>query len=205
MRFLDFGRHESYDRRMISRVLMAIVLVAASAGTGQAQSLADVAKAEAARRKSVEAPVKVYTNDDLRSDFTKPAPAPAAPAATTPGEGAAAAKPASTEAARGPASTPAPAAPVRDQAYWSTRMTEARAKLQRSQAFSQALQNRIDMLWTDFVNRSDPVQQRAIEQERNKALAELDTLKKEIDENTKAISEIEDDARRAGVPAGWLR
>ena len=84
-------------------------------------------------------------------------------------------------------------------------MTEARAKLERSQAFSQALQNRIDMLWTDFVNRGDPVQQRAIEQDRNKALAELEALKKEIDENTQAIAQIEDEARRAGVPAGWLR
>jgi hypothetical protein len=61
------------------------------------------------------------------------------------------------------------------------------------------------MLWTDFVNRGDPVQQRAIEQERNKALAELERLKKEIDENQKAVAVIEDEARREGVPAGWLR
>ena len=207
MRFLDFVTVESYDLRMMSRVLMAIVLVAASAGPGLAQSLADVAKAEAARRKSVEAPVKVYTNDDLKSDFTRPASAPASTPATagTPAEGTAAAKPAASgQAANGPAKAPA-AAPARDQAYWSTRLGEARAKLQRSQAFAQALQNRVDMLWTDFVNRGDPVQQRAIEQERNTALAELDRLKKEIDENTKAVSDIEDEARRAGVPAGWLR
>jgi hypothetical protein len=207
MRFLDFVMVESYDLRMMSRVLMAIVLVAVYAGPALAQSLADVAKAEAARRKNVEAPSKVYTNDDLKSDFTKPASAPAAPPATagTPAEGAAAAKPAApAQAANGAASAPA-AAPARDQAYWTTRLGEARAKLQRSQAFAQALQNRIDMLWTDFVNRGDPVQQRAIEQERNTALAELDRLKKEIDENTKAISDIEDEARRSGVPAGWLR
>ena len=207
MRFLDFVTVESYDLRMMSRVLMAIVLVAAYAGPGLAQSLADVAKAEAARRKSVEAPVKVYTNDDLKSDFTRPASAPASTPATagTPAEGTAAAKPAASgQAANGPANAPA-AAPARDQAYWSTRLGEARAKLQRSQAFAQALQNRVDMLWTDFVNRGDPVQQRAIEQERNTALAELDRLKKEIDENTKAVSDIEDEARRAGVPSGWLR
>jgi hypothetical protein len=207
MRFLDFVTRESYDLRMMSRVLMAIVLVAASAGPGLAQSLADVAKAEAARRKSVDAPVKVYTNDDLKSDFTRSAPAPgsAPAAATTPAEGTLAAKPAApAPAGNGAANAPA-VGPVRDQAYWSTRLGEARGKLQRSQAFAQALQNRVDMLWTDFVNRGDPVQQRAIEQERNKALAELDTLKKEIDENTKAIADIEDEARRAGVPSGWLR
>jgi hypothetical protein len=30
-------------------------------------------------------------------------------------------------------------------------------------------------------------------------------LKKEIDENQKAVAVIEDEARREGVPAGWLR
>lgn len=202
MPFLDFARPEAYDAGMKPCVLMAIVLVTASAGWAQAQSLADVARAEAARRKAVAEPVKVYTNGDLRPDFTKPAPAPST-------ADVAEAQPASAPAAEAAPGAPAAAQPaagaVRDQAYWSSRMSEARAKLARSQAFAQALQNRIDMLWTDFVNRGDPVQQRAIEQERNTALAELDTLKKEIDENTKAIAQIEDEARRAGVPAGWLR
>jgi type IV secretory pathway VirB10-like protein len=200
MPFLDFDTDESYDLDMMPRVLMAFVLVAAIAGVGEAQSLADVAKAEAARRKTVDAPVKTYTNDDLRSDFSKPTPAPASTPAA-PAE--AAAKPATAAGETGKPA--AAAAPARDQAYWSTRMTEARAKLERSRAFAQALQNRVDMLWTDFVNRGDPVQQRAIEQDRNKALAELEGLKKEIDENTAAIAQIEDEARRAGVPAGWLR
>ena len=204
MRFLDFARREASDAGMKPRVLMAIVLVTASAGWAQAQSLADVARAEAARRKAQDEPVKVYTNDDLRADFTKSTPEPASAAGTTPSPAvrpAGTAKPDDAAAPQGQAAGGA----VRDQAYWATRMTDARTKLDRSKAFAQALQNRIDMLWTDFVNRGDPVQQRAIEQDRNKALAELDTLKKEIDENTKAIAQIEDEARRAGVPAGWLR
>ena len=61
------------------------------------------------------------------------------------------------------------------------------------------------MLWTDFVNRDNPVERSAIERDRNTALAELDRLKKEIDEQTKAIAAIEEEGRRAGVPAAWLR
>jgi hypothetical protein len=205
MHFLDFTACESYDPGMMTRVLMAMVLVAATAGAGQAQSLADVARAEAARRKAVGEPVKVYTNDDLRADFTKPATPPPATGTAAPSAAPATATPAKAAGSAAAAGAPAAAGQVRDQAYWSSRMTEARAKLDRSQAFAQALQNRIDMLWTDFVNRGDPVQQRAIEQERNKALAELDALKKEIDENSKAVAQIEDEARRAGVPSGWLR
>jgi hypothetical protein len=202
MRFLDFTTPEAYDRHMMLRALLAIVVLTLGAGWAPAQSLADLARTEAARRKTVDAPAKVYTNDDLRSDFTKPEPAPPpatagtnTPSSGTPDAGAAT-PPAAGGAARGPA---------RDQAYWSGRIAEARSKVERSQAFAQALQNRIDMLWTDFVNRGDPVQQRAIEQERNKALAELERLKKEIDENQKAVAVIEDEARREGVPAGWLR
>jgi len=202
MRFLDFEGRESYDHRMMLRAWLAIVVLATSVGSVQAQSLADVARTEAARRKTTETPSKVYTNDDLRSDFTKPAaPAPAASTDAAPSTEASAdaggAKPAAAGAAAG--------AQVKDQAYWSERLAEARSKLERSQSFAQALQNRVDMLWTDFVNRGDPVQQRAIEQERNKALAELERLKKEIDENQKAVTAVEDEARRAGVPAGWLR
>jgi hypothetical protein len=70
---------------------------------------------------------------------------------------------------------------------------------------SEALQSRINALTTDFVNRDDPAQRNAIAAERQKALAELDRLKQEIVDHQKAISAIQDDARRAGVPAGWVR
>jgi hypothetical protein len=198
MRFLDFGGHQSYDLGMMARTAVAVLVVLSAAAAAQAQSLADVARAEAERRKTVSTPSKVYTNNDLKPDFTRPVPPPAA-APTTADAAAAAA----TEAA--PDAAPAAGGAVRDQAYWSSRISEARAKVERSRAFAQALQNRIDMLWTDFVNRGDPVQQRAIEQDRNKALAELDNVKREIDENVKAVADIEDEARRAGVPPGWLR
>jgi hypothetical protein len=204
MRFLDFEGRESYDQRMMLRALLAIVALTTGAAWVQAQSLADVARTETARRKTVDAPGKVYTNDDLRSDFTRPeAPAPAPAAA--PGAAPSPAAAADTGGAKPPAAGAAAGGEVKDQAYWSGRLADARSKVERSQAFAQALQNRIDMLWTDFVNRGDPVQQRAIEQERNKALAELERLKKEIDDNQKAVAAVEDEARRAGVPAGWLR
>jgi hypothetical protein len=213
MRFLDFAPREAYDAVMTIRVSVAIALMVAGAGGAQAQSLAEVAREEAARRKTVATPGRVYTNNDLRPDFTRPAPPPATPESTSAaGHGAAAAPEAGAAAAgatQGTAQGTAPGAAqggdLRDQAYWSSRMADARAKVDRSQAFAQALQNRIDMLWTDFVNRGDPVQQRAIEQDRNKALAELETLKREIEANRKAVADIEDEARRAGVPAGWLR
>ena len=84
-------------------------------------------------------------------------------------------------------------------------MVTARAALDRTRLFADALQSRINALNTDFVNRDDPAQRSVIEQDRIKALAELERVKKEMAEQTKAIAAIQDEARKAGVPAGWVR
>lgn len=75
-------------------VVMMVMAVPAGA-----QSLAEIAKKEAERRATVAAPGKVYTNDNLIPDFTKPLqPPPAAPeaAAAEPGPAPAGADPASS-------------------------------------------------------------------------------------------------------------
>jgi hypothetical protein len=36
-------------------------------------------------------------------------------------------------------------------------------------------------------------------------MSELDRVKREIADHQKAITTIQDEARRAGVPAGWVR
>lgn len=206
MRFLDFGVSEAYDPPMVFRAVSALLVVLAVAGSADAQSLAEVARAEEARRKAQTDPVKVYTNDNLRPDFTRPTPSPATPATadstatpTEPG-----AKPEVPEAGEEPSPAPAGGA-AQGEAYWRERMASAQAQVDRTRMFAQAVQNRIDMLWTDFVNRDDPVQRSLIEQDRNKALAELEQLKKDMESNQQAIAEIEREARRANVPRGWLR
>ncbi len=177
---------------------------AAQAGQGQtpaSQTLVDVAKAEEARRKSVRKPAKVYTNSDLKGDHTSAVPPPPATAAppVEPAAGDA------TPAINVPGGTAPAAPPVRDQAYWSGRISAARTALERSRLFADALQSRINALATDFVNRDDPAQRAKIEGDRKTALAELDRVTKAMDAQQKEIAAIEDDARRAGVPSGWLR
>ena len=162
--------------------------------------------AEEARRQSVKKPAKIYTNDDLNPDFTRPL-APASPAASP----ADPADPDAKEAASTPGAaaadagaTPEPGAQG-DRAYWSGRITTARAALDRSRMFAEALQTRINALTADAINRDDPAQRSILEQDRVKALAELDRVNKEIEDHSKAIAGIETEARRAGVPSGWLR
>ena len=96
-------------------------------------------------------------------------------------------------------------AEVRDQAYWSKRMADLKAQLERDETTRDALQTRIDALTADFVNRDDPAQRSQISNDRQKALSELDRVKKAIEQGKRAIPELEEEARREGVPAGWLR
>jgi hypothetical protein len=55
------------------------------------------------------------------------------------------------------------------------------------------------------VNRDDPAQRAVIERERLKAVGDLGRLQQEIAAGKKGLSDFEEEARRAGVPPGWLR
>ena len=193
---------------MTRHTAIIAVFLAVAPPLAVAQSLADVAKAEEARRKSVKKPAKTYTNVDLKADVTNPATPVAPPGdtsapAATPTPGAAAINiPLSPDPAAAAVSLPGV---QRDQAFWSGRITTGRTALERSRMFADALQSRINALASDFVNRDDPAQRAVLEQDRLKALAELERVKKEIADQTKAIAAIQEEARVAGVPPAWVR
>lgn len=177
--------------------------VQTSATSPSAKPLAEVAKDEEARRKNVAKPAKVYTNSDLRPDLSKGA----APSVPTPADTSGNTTPGAAAANRTPGSTPAstPPAGAKDQAYWQGRLRDLQSQVQRNQIFADSLQSRINALMTEFVNRDDPAQRAKIEQDRKTAIAELDRLNKEIKDQAKAIADLQEEARKAGVPAGWLR
>jgi len=179
---------------MTRLLIVAALVFVGVASVASAQSLGDVAKKEEQRRKTVKSSGKVYTNDQLKADPTPSVPATSA-TGTTPAPA---------------ASTPAPApsddsTDKGDEKTWRKRIADARDALQRSQAFADALQSQLNALTTDFVNRDDPIQRQQIANKRDGVVAELDRVKKEVAAQTKAISDIQEEARRANVPAGWVR
>ena len=186
----------------------AATLAVLAGVAASAQTLADVARTEESRRKTIKEPSKVYTNDDLKRDVSggeTPAPAsttkPAATGDTAPSPAGAEAK---APDAAGQKDAPANE-PAKDRAYWSDRMKQAQDQLDRSKMFLAALETRVNALNADFVNRDDPAQRAVVERDRQRAMAEMDRVRKDIAQQTKAIADIEEEARRAGVPAGWLR
>jgi hypothetical protein len=183
---------------------LAFALFLPAAATPVAQTLAEIARQEEARRKEIRQPSKVYTNKDLASvpppsaPATVPAPSetPATPVAADSKDGAKEAAPPQDTKETGT---------VKDQKYWSGRMQALRTGLDRDQTYSDAMQSRINALTTDFTARDDPAQRAVIGRDRQKAIDELDRLKLAIERTRKAIADLEEEARRASVPPGWLR
>lgn len=193
----------TWRRVVISTMVAAMCAVSIAAS---AQSLGDVARRSAERRKEQPKAGKVYTNDNLKADITPSVPVPAAAPAAAPDAPPPADAPVDAPAAAGGTGNVSDAREARsDEAAWRGKMTAAREALERSESFAGALQSQINALTVDFVNRDDPAQRSQIEQRRTKAVAELERAQRDIQANRKAITAIEDEARKAGVPAGWLR
>jgi hypothetical protein len=176
-------------------VVLAIGLTMGRPALGQ--SLGTVAKETEEKRKTVKATGKVYTNDTLKS-----APAPAQPAAAAPMTPAAEPSPSGTAAAD---AAKAKQDPKADEAAWRERIKTERDALARAESFAAALQSQINGLYGEFTACQAPPQCNEISAKRQKSIAELDRVKKEVETHNKAITDIQEEARKAGVPAGWVR
>lgn len=183
----------------MSLVRVLIVLAAVGlAWPAAAQSLAAVARKEEARRKELKQQSKVLTNKDLRPVATPPPSSSAPDQAAAPGD---------------PAATPPPPSSVDaelqaradDQKAWRAKMSDARQALERSQMYADALQSKINALWAEFTARDNPVERAQVELDRKKALAEQERVKAEVEAQRQAIADLEEEARRAGIPPGWIR
>lgn len=176
---------------------------AASAQVSSTVSLAEVARKEAERRKTARKATRVITNANLGAHEVD------LPPRSMPSFGGSSnATPSNTSPAAptmpGGTAEPAPGG-GKDQAFWQTRMKTALDDLNRTQMFADSMQTKINSLRTDFVNRDNRVEREKIQQDLNAALAELEKLNKEINDKRKAVAAVEEEARKAGVPPGWLR
>jgi hypothetical protein len=180
-------------KSVLAIVLGAVLLTGPSVRAQQTPTLGELALKEQARRKAIQASgaAKVLTNQDLPRGIPPAVPVQGAP-------GAPGAKPATDPAAK-------PEEPPKDEAWWKQRITQEREALRRNEMFADALQTRINSLTNDFASRDDPYQRAVIAEDRAKAVLELDRVKGEIEQTQKKIADIEEEARKAGVPPGWLR
>lgn len=199
------------------RILWPLCLVLLTAAIAPAQSLADVAAKAKAERDAKAAASKPGTADKAgtnpktaQTSFTnkdlKPEAAPVAtaagPAASTP------APEKASEAARQDATrTDAKKA----ENYWRNRMLEAQTRLREDRnqlaaatAQEAALDHRLHVSRDNNAYLYDRVLRAQAESDWQAAVAEVGRLKAAVQSDQEAIAQIEEEARVAGVPPGWL-
>jgi hypothetical protein len=187
-------------RGLLGRFATLMVLVSICAVfPASGQTLGDAAREAQARRKTVKSPGKVYTNDSLRSEPPPAQSTPAPPPTTT------ATPPSQSGVAPGDDKAKAADQSGKDEATWRERVKAERDALARAETFAAALQSQINGLYAEFTACQAPPQCNQISANRQKSLAELDRVRKEVETHTKNIADIQEEARKAGVPAGWVR
>jgi hypothetical protein len=182
---------------------LAGLMMAPAVARAQSQSqpsLAELARQEAERRKTVKDSKKVITitAKDLPESARKPA-------TETTEQGAAPQAGAGANQQSAPAGNAAPGGQS-DEADWRARITQAREGLQRNEIFLQALQTRANSLFNDYRNGAGTFTQQAqVDSDRQKNAQELERVKADVENSRKQVADIEEAARKAGVPPGWLR
>jgi hypothetical protein len=186
-----------------SRVAMAVGLVFVAAAA-QAQSLADVARQEQERRKTIETPARVYTDADVQKNapLTTAAarPQPAADSAAT-----ATGQATDTAAADQAGATKDAAKEPKDEAGWRSRVDAARDDLARSRRLLSAMEQQLVGLGIQASSAAIAGQKGPDPTRQREAASEVERLRADVQKYTEALSKLEGDARDKGVPPGWIR
>ena len=190
----------------MKNILWVVTLALCSSIYADGQTIADVARRERARQQP-QSNVSI-TNANLKKKATvtvteekKPGEAQATPAAAAPAAAATtAAAPTTT-----PASTQAAASSdTRNEKYWRDKFEAARTDVRRAENQVAVAQLELNSANRDYQTRSyDP---------GNVGLTAVAAAQKKLDDANKAViagraklTQLEDDLRRAGAPAGWAR
>jgi hypothetical protein len=170
-----------------------------------AQTIADVARRERAKKPADQSSLSV-TNQNLKKKAAnltdeKPEAAPATPATTAPAAPAAAQAPAAAVPVAGQA---VPVGDGRDEKWWKEKFDAARTDIRRAENQVALAQLELNNANRDYMTRSyDPDGRglNAIAAARQK-LADANTA---VSSSRSKLAQLEEDLRRAGAPAGWGR
>ena len=160
-----------------------------------AQSVADIARKERERQRVTKSRV-VTGVGTLR-------PAPVTPAPGT--------APTTTAQTAGTTTTPAKPSGAtdnqgRDEQFWRTAFQKARDDAKRAEARVALLDLKVKDLNTQLMRQGDVYnRERRIGPEIAAAQKELDDARRDAEQATKTITDLEESLRKSGGPAGWAR
>jgi len=192
--------------------ILSLILFAAGLAWAQnvPPSLAEAArKVRAERAKASAAKVPMYTNDNIpRASSLSIAGRTAAPA--TRGEGEAAATEGGAAAA-GEGEAAAKKEEKCDQACWKSKFQDQRNKIKDAEKELDVMQREYNLARTQYYQdpnaamREQYSNNTAGGRELQDLLNRINNKKTDIDRLKQKLSELEDDLRKSGAPAGWAR
>jgi hypothetical protein len=178
---------------VVGSIVAGVLVVGVVASS--AQSLADVARNEEARRKNIKTPAKVYTDADVEKFAPVTASSQAAATTVTP-----------LDAKGAPLQSATADGLPTDEAGWRARMQNARDGLDRDKLLLSALeQQAMRAALRKTAAGGGEASGEAGGDDITARAAEIKRLKTQMDANREVLANAEEDARRAGVPAGWVR
>jgi hypothetical protein len=170
----------------MTRFLPAFAILLVTHEAASAQSLADLAKKEAERRKAVAAPAKVITDKDI-APIQAATPKQAEPkpsTATTPTQ-------------------PATAQPD-GEGVWKERMRVLQLRLDKQITEGNSIADNVDSL-SDVLDGARGVAGVPVTEELLRNTTALRMASAAAENTRREIANLREEARRAGVPPGWLR
>lgn len=175
-------------------VLLTLIVIGASVGTSFSQSLAELAEKEKKRRAEVDSPRKVITDRELQQSYGGLPPTPAAVPSEPSAEGDVSATAEGPPVGPGEAQEQGAEEESKTREYWEQRVSVVREKIQE-------LETELNSPETDWGGglRQDvnPLGQRNLERRQQ--------LERDLAQARSELAAIQDEARRAGVPPGWVR
>jgi len=206
---------------MISRRLVALAAVLLVVGSitlvraqdsaeptssSRSDSLGDAARKARAQKKDPSKPAKVFTNEDVGSLKGTISVIGNEPARGT-GTDKAAEKNDDKKPANGAGAKPTDVAKkeqAKDEPYWRAKFAAARKTLAEDTKELDILQREFNLKQEQY--SQDPnwaMHEQNSRADINKTQSEIDTKKQDIDKDKQAISDLEDELRKAGGDAGW--
>jgi hypothetical protein len=173
---------------------------AAPAAAPQQDPLAEAARKAREQKKDAPKAAKVFTNDDI----------PTQGAVSTVGQAPTDTSADTSSDASTSTSTPAPAA-ANDEKAWKDKFAELRHKLEQDQAELDVLQRESGVSMLQYYGgdpqkaAQDQNSQQPLGEAYQKKISKIDAKKKDVEADQQAISDAEDELRKAGGDPGWAR
>jgi len=173
----------------MNRHVVAILLSFAFALNCSAQSVADAARKERERQKNLKSTLTIVGGAKVASNTDTPATKTAAPPAAN------TVKPVEALDNNG-----------RNEQYWRTAFQKARDDAKRAEDRIRLLDLNVKELNTQLLTRTDIYnRENVIGPQIAAAQKELEGAHKEAEQAKQRITNLEDELRKAGGPAGWAR